>query len=227
MGGILVLLFVSLKTSSELLEQMAIFNTKCFPQSNFIIIWPAENFFLAYYLKRTCTFRNSHNTTCHISSLKFLSEHHRLRSSMPRKRHSFKELLDGSTKSYCCDNLVDIRGLTQLKHAKNKIVDKIQEIIICLENARRQKRVAAMYIGKTYIPCKEVMINARTLWRAAHGKSKELKIAGRTTRRRNTERMVWLSWQQWLRKPFHYGVRIHHGTELCLLPLSSACCTIS
>ena len=67
----------------------------------------------------------------------------------------FNDLCEGGIISYCCDNLVDIRELTQLKHAKNKVADKIKDIIISLQIHRRGKRVAKIYIGKTGFDCKE------------------------------------------------------------------------
>ena len=90
-----------------------------------------------------------------LNSQNFLSEHHRRRSSMAesvstRGGCSFDQLCEGGIATYCCDNLVDIRGLTELKHTKNKIVDKIKDIITSLEIGRGQ-RVAKIYIGKTYI----------------------------------------------------------------------------
>ena len=91
----------------------------------------------------------------------FLSQHQIQRSSMAervrtRGGYSFDQLgeEDGDKYVYFRHNLVDIRGLTQLKHAKNKIADKIEDIIISLENGGEQ-RVAKIYIGKTYIRCEE------------------------------------------------------------------------
>ena len=100
---------------------------------------------------------------------------------------SFNQLCEGDISTYCSDNLVDIRGLTQLEEAKNKIVAKINDIIKSLETSR-EKRVAKIYLGKTYIHRRRASSNRYLDLNPMDDRTWRLKgISGRWNEHRRTD----------------------------------------